>query len=217
MSLIGVVIKQSILNRIKELGGNIDNVKGISLKDDFKSIFFETVLYPKPVDTAWETKNKAEPIFGIGAYIDEHIELLHSNKIEFYNNLIRHYFQDTKEGCGQTFFKNELFTPFQEGTADYAEWSGEWKEESFKKVIVGTEMELMFIGFSYGYPDNLFICLTDPNQDNPTVYGTDHEEYFDEIAVEKTLEEYFNSFLTKDELLDDIKRFLFKYKPELNS
>jgi len=198
-------MKQNILKRIQKLGGSIESVKGISLKEDFQAISFSTVLYPKPTDTPWASKEEAEPICGISDYVDEHMELYHSNKTEFYNNLISHYYQNTQEGRGQTFFENRLFTPFTKGTSDYEEWKNEWEEENFQKVIVGDKMELMFIGLSYGYPDNFFICITDPNPDNPMVYSTDHEEYFDEITVEKTLEEYFNSFFTKEELIEVVE------------
>jgi len=67
-------------------------------------------------------------------------------------------------------------------------------------MIDGDAMELMFIGHAYGFLDSLFVCLTDPNLDNPIVYGTDHETYFDEIIKIGSLEDYFNSFLTKNEL-----------------
>ncbi len=48
-------MKKEILDRIKELGGNIDNVKGGSLLNDFQNISFDTVLYPKPKNTPWES------------------------------------------------------------------------------------------------------------------------------------------------------------------
>ena len=80
------------------------------------------------------------------------------------------------------------------------------QQNDFREVIIGEKMELMIIGYSYGFPDNLFVCLSDPNNENPVVYGTDHEVYFDEITVEGTLEEYFNSFLSKDELIEILER-----------
>jgi len=43
-------MKESILTRIEALGGDISNVKGISLAEDLQSIKFNTVLYPKPED-----------------------------------------------------------------------------------------------------------------------------------------------------------------------
>ena len=198
-------MKQEIIDRIQDLGGNISNIKGNSLQKDLESISFNTVLYPKPKDATWAKSEEQEPIHGIGEFIENNKSLIASNKTELYNKIIKHFYKITEEGFGQVFFKNELFTPFKEGTDSYEEWNGEWEERDFKKVIVGSEMELMLIGYSYGFPDNLFICLTDPNQDNPTVYGTDHEVFFDEIKSQGTLEEFFNSFMTKEELIEIVK------------
>jgi len=186
-------MKQEILNRIKLLGGDISEVYDISLEEDLKAITF------------WSKAHLAEPIYGMNDFVEQNKALLDSDKTEFYKAVISHFYRDTEEGFGQVFFKNELFTPFKPGTESYEEWNGEWEESEFKKVIDGTEMELMFIGHSYGFPDNLFVCLTDPNPENPTVYGTDHEVFFSEITKEGTMEEYFNSFMTKDELLKIIK------------
>ncbi len=198
-------MKQDILNRIKLLGGNIDNVKGSSLEEDLKAISFNTVLYPKKKDTPCSRKEDIEPIYGFGDFIKKNQSLLESNKELFYDEMINHYYKNTEEAFGQVFFKNQVFTPFKEGTDDYEEWDGEWEEDSFREIIDGKEMDLMIIGYSYGYPDHYFICLTDPNPENPIVYGTDHEEYFDEITKVHTLEEFFNSFMTKEELIDIIK------------
>jgi len=203
-------MKKEILNRIQKLGGDISNVQGMSLQKDLESISFNTVLYPKRSDTPWASIDEQEPIYSIGEFIENNKKLFVSNKTAFYDMIINHYYKLTDEGFGQVFFKNDLFTPFKVGTDDYEEWKGEWEESSFRKVINGTEMDLMFIGHSYGFPDNLFICITDPNQDNPAVYGTDHEFYFDEITKEGTLEEFFNSFLTKEELIDIVKKKLEK-------
>ncbi len=198
-------MKKEILKRIEQLGGNIDHVKGVSLQQDLQSITFNSVLYPKRQDTPWAKANESEPIYSIGEFIQKNLEVFKSDRVKFYNNIIEHYFKITEEGFGQVFFRIDLFTPFKINSADYDEWNGEWEEEDFKKVIKGSEMDLMFIGHSYGFPDNLFICLSDPNQENPMVYGTDHEVYFDEISEEGTLEEYFNSFMTKEELIEIVK------------
>ena len=201
-------MKAEILDRIKQLGGEISDLKGISLQEDLQAIVFDTVLYPKPINTAWVNEDDQEPIYGISELITENQNLLTSNTDEFYQKIIDHYYKITEEGFGQIFFKNELFTPFKEGTATYQEWNGEWEENDFKKTINGSDMELMLIGYSYGFPDNLFICLTDPNPENPMVYGTDHEVFFDEITKEGTLEEYFNAFLTKEELIEIVRKKL---------
>lgn len=198
-------MKKEILDRIKELGGNISEVKGVSLQKDLEAITFDTVLYPKPKDSPWATAEETEPIHGIGELIEANRNLLESNKGAFYDKIVNHYYKITEEGFGQTFYKKELFTPFKAGTPSYEEWNGEWKVADFKKVIIGSKMELMIIAHSYGFPDSLFICLTAPNQENPTVYGTDHEVYFDEITQKGTLEDFFNSFMTKEELINLLK------------
>lgn len=48
-------MKQEIINRIKQLGGNVTNVKGVSLQEDLCAITFNTALYQKPEDTPWQS------------------------------------------------------------------------------------------------------------------------------------------------------------------
>ena len=69
-------------------------------------------------------------------------------------------------------------------------------------------MEFISIVYSYGYPDEYFVCLTDPNQSNPTVYSSDHEVYYSEIDNEGTLEEFLKRYWTKSEFLIAIKEYL---------
>lgn len=42
-------------------------------------------------------------------------------------------------------------------------------------------------------------CLTDPDPENPIVYSTDHEVYFQEIDNKGTLEDFLEKYMTKDE------------------
>lgn len=198
-------MKRKILERIQQLGGDIEGVEGKSLKEDLESITFNTVLYPKPTDTPWAKADDTEPIYGLENFVNARQKLYESDIDAFYTQVMDHFYQMTEEPHGQIFYKSERFTPFKEGTATFEEWNGEWEENDFKKVIDGKEMDLMFIGESYGFPDHLFICLTDPNPENPMVYGTDHEQFFDEISKEGTLEDFFNSCMTKKELLQILK------------
>ena len=55
--------------------------------------------------------------------------------------------------------------------------------------------------YRYSYPDNLYICLQDPNPENPTLWGTDHELFFTEISNEGSLKDWLNRYMTQDELL----------------
>ena len=208
-------MKKEILEKIKQLGGNIDNVKGNSLAEDILSITFETVLYPKPKDTPWQTAEDAEPIYGIGEFINENEELFKTDKQALYDKLIQKYFCLTKEGYGQFFWQPRLFTPFKEGTDDYEEWYDDFTDEDTDlteiiKVSNDEKPDFIEVFYSYGFPDNYYICLTDPNQDNPTLFGTDHEEYFREITNEGSFEDFLNTFMTKDELLEIVKKRIEK-------
>jgi hypothetical protein len=81
-------------------------------------------------------------------------------------------------------------------------------ENELKKTVEGKEMDFVCIFYSYGYPDHYFVCTTDPDQSNPTVYGTDHEAYFDEIENEGSLEEFLDKFMTKEEFREVVKEYL---------
>ena len=59
-------MKKEIVNRIKQLGGNVANVKGVSLQRDLCAITFNTALYRKPEDTPWHSAEDTEPIEGLG-------------------------------------------------------------------------------------------------------------------------------------------------------
>ncbi|WP_286857451.1 MULTISPECIES: hypothetical protein [Sphingobacterium] len=209
-------MKTEILEKIRQLGGNIDNVKGNSLAEDILSITFNTVLYQKPEDTPWQTAEQAEPIYGIGAFINENEELFNRDKQALYDKIIEKYFCLTKEGYGQIFWQPRLFTPFKEGTDDFEEWNIDFTDEEeadlseIIKVTNDKTPDFIELFYSYGFPDNYYICLTDPNPQNPTLFGTDHEVFFREVTNEGNLEDFINTFMTKDELLEIVKKRIEK-------
>ncbi|MGS2760928.1 hypothetical protein [Sinomicrobium sp. M5D2P9] len=207
-------MKKGILEKIKKLGGNIDNVKGNSLADDILSITFNKVLYPKTIeDTPWQTADNVEPIYGIGEFINE--ERFKTNKQMLYDKIIDKYFRITDEGYGQVFWQPRLFTPFKEGTEDFEEWNSYFTDEGtdLSEVIKVTNDKMpdfVEVFYSYGYPDSYYICLTDPNPENPTLFGTDHEVYFREVTNEGNLEDFLKTFMTKDELIEIVKKRIEK-------
>lgn len=208
-------MKAEILEKLKQLGGNIENVKGNSLAEDILSITFDTVLYQKPEDTPWETAENAEPIYGIGEFINENEELFKTDKQTLYNKIIDKYFCLTKKGYGQFFWQPRLFTPFKEETEDYEEWFDDFSDEDTDlseiiKVTNDKTPDFIEVFYSYGFPDSYYICLTDPNQENPTLFGTDHEVYFREVTNEGSFEDFLDTFMTKDELLEIVKKRIEK-------
>ena len=208
-------MKREILERIKQLGGNIDNVVGHSLQEDILSITFSTVLYQRPTDTPWQTAEETEPIYGIGDFFDKNQKLLNTDKQAFYNKIIDKYYRLTEEGYGQLFWTAKLFTPFKKGTADFDEWNADFNDEDIDlseivKVTNDKRPDFIQIFYSYGFPDNYYICLSDLNPENPTLFGTDHEVFFREVTNEGNLEDFLNTFMAKEELLEIIgKRRVF--------
>lgn len=204
-------MKKEILEQIKKLGGNIDHVKGYSLQEDLQSITFDTVLYKRRTDTPWATAEEEEPIYGIADFVNENEALFNEDKEAFYDKIIQKYFRLTEEGFGQMFWEVSSFTPFKEGTEDYAEWNDDFTDEETDlseiiKVTGDPTPDFILLMTSYGFPDNFYITLSDPNPENPTLFGTDHEVFFREVSNEGNLENFMNSFITKEELLEILKK-----------
>ena len=203
-------MNSQILDRIKALGGNIDHVKGESLVDDLLSISFNTVLYERPQDTPWAEADDQEPIYGLGDYIDAHQAELDADQDTFFKKLIAEYYQQTEEARGQTFWQAVLFTPYQQGTPDFDEWNRDFLEDDIdlKEIIAVTQdhqPDFLQGVYRYGFPDQYYICLSDPNLDNPTLFGTDHTVFFREVTNEGTLLDFLNCCMTPDELIAIIK------------
>ena len=126
-------MKQEIVNRIKQLGGNVTNVKGVSLQEDLCSITFNTTLYQKPEDTPWLSAEDTEPIMGLGDWVDENMELFRSDRETFYKKMVDTYYTLDKEPRGQFFWVAKPFTPLQK------------RHERFLKIgMIGFRMMLIW-------------------------------------------------------------------------
>ena len=200
------------LARIRELGGNTNQVKGHSLSNDLQAISFSTVLYPRPADTPWGAADDAEPIPGLNDWVATHRSQLAHHTADFARELVAHFYQLTQEPRGQTFFLARPFTPFQPGTSDYEEWHDDFTDPTLTDlrpvlaVVADATPDFLHLAYSYAYPDGYYVCLNDPNPHNPTVFGTDHETFFQELTNEDTLEAFFQRFLTPTELLALVQR-----------
>ncbi|MGN7818603.1 hypothetical protein ACTJJB_00665 [Chitinophaga sp. 22536] len=190
-------MKQTILDKITKLGGNIQRANGATLQDIWQGITFSHPLWTRD----WEG-------FGLDEFYEEHKALYNTSPDTFYDNLLAHYFSDHEIPYGQDFFRSWLFTPFKAGSGDEGELDGLVEEEEVRAVVKGNDMEFMCIFSSYGFPDHYFVCLTDPDPENPIVYSTDHEVYFQEIDNKGTLEDFLEKYMTKDEFLQVAKRHI---------
>ncbi len=191
-------MNEQIIKRINILGGNTDAVSNDkSFAENWQSIRFDHHLYDKDWD-----------VYGIDAFYESHKDVYEKDSGKFYENLLEHYFSDHELPYGQYFFRNWIFTPFKENTDDYEELDGLVEENEIREVVEGTEMEFICLFYFYGYPDHFFICLSDPDPSNPTVYSTDHEVYFQEIENEGSLEKFLDRFMTKKEFQEVVKTYL---------
>lgn len=175
-------MKQEIINRIKQLGGDIANVKGVSLQDDLCAITFNTALYQKPEDTPWLSAEDTEPIMGLGNWVDENMELFNSDKETFYKIMVDTYYTLNKEPRGQLFWVAKPFTPFQKGTRDFEDWNDWFSDDDtdLAEIIQHSKCATPdFVGLlcTEGYPNYYYICLSDLKPDNPIVWSTDHETF----------------------------------------
>ncbi len=176
--------EKEILERIQALGGNIDQIKGVSWIDDLCAIRFNSVLYERPQDTPWAKADDQEPIYGLGEYIDQHQAELDKNPDAFFTQLIQEYYQLTEEGRGQSFWQPILFTPYKEGTADFKEWNDDFLDDDVDlnaiiQLTQNPKPELLQLFYRYSFPDHLYICVSDPCPENPTLFGTDHEVFLE--------------------------------------
>lgn len=202
-------MKREILDKIKKLGGNIDRVKGRSLQEDLGAITFDTVLYADFHD--------GFEVYGLEDFFDENKALYHSDKEVFFAKVLEKYFCMTEEGYGQKFWVGKMFSPLTEGTPDFEEWNDWFSDDEYvdlgevEKVVGNGHLEFMLLFESYGFPDHYYICLSDPNPENPTVFGTDHEVFFKEISNAGSLQDFLDKFLTREEFLDAAKEEIESY------
>lgn len=193
-------MNKEIIEKLNALGGNTDRVVADkTFTENWQNVEFSHYLY-----------NQEWDVYGIDEFYEKNKDLYTNDKEVFYKNLLEHYFSAHECFYGQDFYKDWLFTPFKKGSADDGELEGFVEESEVRETVQGTEMEFICIFYSYGYPDHYFVCTTDPDTTNPTVYSTDHETYFQEIENEGKLEDFLDQFMTKEQFLDVVKNYLIE-------
>lgn len=205
-------MKQVILNRIAELGGDISQTTGQSLIDDLQKITFNHLLYFKRPDE--------EPFYDFYPdFYDKNRELA-KNSEQFIKKAIDDYYtpiDNNQTNREQSFWVRQFFTPLTLNTPYYNEWLNYFNEidlSLFLEQTGGQTPEFLILIESYAHPDHYFICANDINADNPTVFSTDHEVYFDEVKNEGSLLDFLNHFMTKQEVRVCIQEFLDEVENE---
>ena len=176
-----------ILTKLRALGADTAAAPGLSLARALAAITLTGPLY---------RRDFADEYAGVDAFYRQHETLYAADESAFYAALLAHYYHDPPAYYGQDFFRHWLFTPFRPGSADEGELDGLVTPAELRRVVAGAQLDFMCVCSSSGFPDQYFICLTDPDPANPTVYGTDHEVFFQEIAPVGSLLDFWDRYLT---------------------
>ncbi|MCD9088168.1 hypothetical protein [Stenotrophomonas sp. SY1] len=208
-------IQDRLLERINALGGDVAVANPRDALELLQATRLPLPLYPAPRNTPWASADEQEPIFGISEFIAAQPANAANDRAALLRDVQAHYYAATEELRGQVDFRLQRFTPFVEGSDDYVEWAGgDDLDTVYLEEITGhATPELLFIGFSEGYPNHHFMCVADADQLNPPVYSTDHEQYLSDISRCGTLQEWLASFMTPAELLQRVNDALDRDSP----
>lgn len=189
-------MKNEIYVKVLDLGGDVLHGNQDSLRENLKRISFSNSLY----DRDWG-------LFGLRDFYAKESTLYKQDKEKFIKEAVIHFRSaGHSDFFGQSFWVDRLFSPMKEGSPDYNEWQELLSDQKctyfaeVRKVVGDGELEFVQLISSYGYPDHYFVCLSDPVPENPTVFGTDHEELFQNIRNYGSLETFLSQFLNDDEL-----------------
>ncbi|PJJ60280.1 hypothetical protein [Hymenobacter chitinivorans] len=177
---------------IHQLGGTTPAAPDATLPEFLLATSFPHPLYPR---------SYAEELFGLDEFYAQHQSLYAQDSAAFFEALRRHFFSDHELPYGQDFYRPFRFTPFTKDTPNYGELDDLVTPAQVQQTIPGEPLEFICFCFSYGFPDHYFVCLGDADPQNPTVYGTDHEVFFQEISTVGSLADFFRRYLTPTEFL----------------
>ncbi len=198
-------MKAEILQRIKELNGDTSEMVTGTLLQELSSINFDALLYPKFDQETWHLDDPSEPIKGLSLYIKEHLDLYYNNKPIFFERLIQHFYFDVVDNHGQKIWTTTSFTPLDKSTLDYQEWEEVFSDKSkldlaaFKEVSNQENPNFIQVCFGFSHPDHYYVLQEDPKADNPTVFATDHSEFFQKVEKVGSLQEFLNGFMSAKE------------------
>lgn len=104
-------MKLTIQKRIGALGGKCA-FKPTSLQANIESIEFEVPLIIQDFYSFCDTLEE---------FKKTHIDLFKNQQALFFKQTVQYFYSDQNTCYTNVQFQKELFTPFQEGTSDYAE------------------------------------------------------------------------------------------------
>ena len=193
-------LSSKIEARVRELGGSSIN-GDLSLKDAILGVSFPHYLYHND----WE-------VYGVDEFFTEHRSVYDSDPQTFLDQVEAHYFAKHDFACGQDFWQPKHFTPLTPGTDDFKEWDTIFSQYAdlvpIRSVCGDGPLEFVQLIHSYGFPDHYYICLQDPSDDNPTVFGTDHEEFFQDIRARGPLDQFLDRYCTRSDFREIVSEYV---------
>lgn len=187
---------KKIINRLEQLGGKIAEDKQSSLIEVLQNITFdEGLIGVFDEDIALEL---------VDEFLEETEQQADFDNPKFIEKLVNDI--TNREFANR--WNGSLFTPFTENTEDYEEWKDVLDIENLSEIVEFTQTEnpeFLYLVDSEGFPNYYFICLSDPNKNDPMVWSTDHEVFFSEVEKEGKLSEFLDSFFTKQEFAEFLK------------
>lgn len=184
------MLKKEIANRIRELGGTYD-FKGKSLKEDLLGISFKRPFVQSNNLYSIVTE------YDVPTAKEIHKEMLEIGSVPKRETICTIEFLDSV-------YTFEML-PYEGDEDEDCEYTRNWKA-----IVKGTDVEinpreLMMIGTICGHDFLVFVCLTDKNPSNPTVYDFETascQDRYETMEISDgygTLEDFLDILLTLEE------------------
>ncbi|MDB2687404.1 hypothetical protein N9Y42_09355 [Mariniblastus sp.] len=190
------MLQKRILNQIEKLGGHVRPGKIGTLAASLRAITIPHALYKKDSE-----------IYGIQEKLDSSRKLYDRDRTAFFKRLES---QCLKRSCPYADFvwKPFVYSPLTKGSKHYDSMFGDPSYNNLTAIrshVGYCNIEFLMLSVGFGVPDNVFICLQDPAPENPTVFGTDHEQFFSEISPLGKMADFLKQFCTPRELRSELK------------
>lgn len=186
-----------IIQRLTALGAVGIEKNNADFQTFWHPILWDQFLYSKD----WN-------YYGLEDFYKENQNLHQLDRKEFNKKLINYYFTPSENYFGQHRKIFDLFAPFNPLNKNFGELDGLIESDELRELVEGNELEFIKLFHTETYPNLYFVCTSDPNPENPIVYTTDHETFFQEIEAEGNLADFLNHYLTKDEFLVYVEEYI---------
>ena len=186
------LMQKQIRKRIEQLGGSVSDPT-----DDSLLAMIQSISFPHPIyDFDWD-------FYGVKSFLDENISLYETNQPEFIDRLVRHYYSDHDHNYGQSNWLGKPFTPMKLGTKGHKKWgkffakSPKCDLDFIRSFADGHEFSFVQIMRHDGVCEYTYVCLQDRRPENPTIFGTGDDYFFETLYPLGAFSSYLKTFYTR--------------------